>query len=503
MQRLTGFDAAFFHVETGGTRLHVGQTCVFDPSTAPGGHSFEAVRQLIADRLHLVPPFRRRLADIPLRLHHPVWLEDPDFDLDYHLRPAALPSPGGAAELAAFTADVMGRPLHRDRPPWEMYVVEGLEGGMVAGVTKVHHAAIDGLSGAEITANLLDLSPEPATTLPEPPWQPDRVSALDLGRAAVGELIHRPRSVARLASRTVGSALALRRHNRSEGASPPPAPFTAPRTSLQTTLGAHRRVAFTEASLDKVKEVKNTFGGTVNDVILAMCAGALRTLLAARGEHPERSLVAAVPVSVRTEEQRGTMGNKLSAMLVSLASTIDDPVERLRAIGVGSAQAKAQDKVFGVQELGEWAEVLSPGLVSRGARFASRLKLLERMPPLHNVIVSNFPGPPFPLFFSGSRMVAAYPMGPVMDGAPLNITVQSYMGTLFFGLLACRDAVPDVWDAAQYLDDALDELSKAAVTAGRRDRRAPAPEHRSGKEGNDMACPGGRPEQTPADAQSV
>lgn len=346
---------------------------------------------------------------------------------------------------------------------------------MVAGVTKVHHAAIDGVSGAEITASLLDLSPEPATTPPEQPWQPDHVSAIGLGRAAVGELIRYPRTVARVASRTVGSAFALRRHNRSEGASPPPAPFTAPRTSLQTSLGAHRRVAFTQASLDRVKEVKNTLGGTVNDVILTICAGALRALLAARGEHPERSLVAAVPVSVRTEEQRGTMGNKLSAMLVSLASTIDDPVERLRAIASGSARAKAQDKVFGVQELGEWAEVLSPGVVSRGARLASRLKLLERMPPLHNVIVSNFPGPPFPLFFAGSRMVAAYPMGPVMDGAPLNITVQSYMGTLFFGLLACRDAVPDVEDAAHYLDDALDELSKAAVTAGRRGRRAPGP----------------------------
>jgi hypothetical protein len=172
-------------------------------------------------------------------------------------------------------------------------------------------------------------------------------------------------------------------------------------------------------------------------------------------------------------------------MLVSLASTIEDPVERLRAITASSVQAKAQDKVFGVQELSEWAEVLSPGVVSRGAQLASRLKLLERMPPLHNVIISNFPGPPFPLFFARSRMVAAYPMGPVMDGAPLNITVQSYMGTLFFGLLACRDAVPDIWDAAHYLEDALDELSKAAVTLARRGQRAPAPTPGNGT--NDMA----------------
>ncbi|HEX4540988.1 MAG TPA: wax ester/triacylglycerol synthase family O-acyltransferase [Acidimicrobiales bacterium] len=490
MQRLTGFDAAFFHLETAGTHMHVGQTCVFDPSTAPRGHSFERIRQLIHDRLHLVPPFRRRLADIPMRLHHPVWLEDPDFDLDYHVRSAALPQPGGVPELADFTAEVMGRPLHRDRPPWEMYIVEGLEDGMVAGVTKVHHAAIDGLSGAEITATLLDLSPEQVTTPPEGPWEPDRVSPFELGRAAIGELARQPRTVARLASRTVGSALALRRRNRSEDTAPPPAPFSAPRTSLQTAISAHRRIAFAEVSLDKVKTVKNTLGGTVNDVILTMCAGALRSLLAARGEHPERSLVAAVPVSVRSEEQRGTMGNQISAMLVSLASTVENPVERLRAISAGSAQAKAQDKVFGVQELSEWTEILSPGVVSRAARMASRLKVLERLPPLFNVIVSNFPGPAFPLYFSGSRMLAAYPMGPVTDGGPLNITVQSYMGTLFFGLVACRDAVPEVWDIAQYLDDTLNELSKAAAKAGPGGRSS----EKAGPGGgsSEAAAPGGR-----------
>jgi WS/DGAT/MGAT family acyltransferase len=495
MQRLTGFDAAFFHVETGGAHMHVGQTCVFDPSTAPEGHSFGRVRQLIEDRLHLVPPFRRRLAEVPLRLHHPVWLEDPDFDLDYHVRPAALPAPGGVAELAEFTAEVMSRPLHRHRPPWEMYVIEGLEGGMVAGVTKAHHAAIDGLSGAEITASLLDLSPDSVTTTPDRPWEPDRVSPLELGRAALGELARQPRTVGRLASRTVGSALALRRRNRSEeGAVPPPAPFSAPRTSLQTAVSAHRRIAFAEASLERVKTVKNTFGGTVNDVILAVCAGALRSLLAERGEHPERSLVAAVPVSVRSEDQRGTMGNQVSAMLVSLASSVEDPVGRLRAISAGSAQAKAQDKVFGAQELAEWTEVLPPGIVSRTARVASRLKVLERLPPLFNVIVSNFPGPAFPLYFSGSRMVAAYPLGPVTDGGPLNITVQSYMGTLFFGVVACREAVPEVWDVAQYLDDALNELSKAAAKAGPGGR----PMETSGPGGRPMetAGPGGRPMET-------
>jgi WS/DGAT/MGAT family acyltransferase len=336
----------------------------------------------------------------------------------------------------------------------------------VAVVTKVHHAAIDGISGAEVTANLLDLSPEPATTAPDQPWDPDHVSALELGRSALAELARQPGNLARAASHTVGAALALRRRNGSPATDPPPAPFSAPRTSLQTAISPHRRVAFTQASLDEVKAVKDAFGGTVNDVILAACAGALRSLLAARGEHPDRPLVAAVPISVRTEADTGAMGNKVSAMLVSLASTLEDPVERLRAIVAGSNHAKAQDKVFGVRQLAEWAEVVSSGLLTRGARLASRLKLLERLPPLHNVLVSNFRGPPFPLYFAGAHMLAAYPMGPIMDGAPLNITVQSYMDTLFFGLVACREALPEVWDVARYLDDAIEELSKAAAKEG-------------------------------------
>ena len=171
MQRLRGFDAAFLHFETATNYLHVGQTCVFDPSTAPAGHSFEAVRQLLEDRIHLIPPFRRRLVEVPLGLRHPVWIEDPDFDLDYHLRRAALPAPGGSRELADFAAEVMSRPLDRHRPPWEMYIVEGLDDGMVAAISKVHHAAIDGVSGAEATAQLLDLSPESADVMR---WTPTR-----------------------------------------------------------------------------------------------------------------------------------------------------------------------------------------------------------------------------------------------------------------------------------------------------------------------------------------
>lgn len=463
MQKLTGFDAAFLHFETTTSHMHVGQACVFDPSTAPGDYGFDSVRQLVEERLHLLPPFRRRLAEVPLSLHHPVWIEDPNFELDYHLRRAALPAPGGPAELASFSAEVMGRPLDRDRPPWEMYVVEGLEGGKVAGISKVHHSAIDGVSGAELTANLLDLSSDPGPAPPpESPWEPDRVpSALELMRSAVAAAARQPITAVTAARRTIGAALALRSHNRQPGVVPPPPPFSAPRTSLQTAVGPHRRVAFAQASLEEVKAVKNAVGATVNDVVLAMCAGALRSLLAERNEHPDSSLVAAVPVSVRTEHEQGTMGNRVSAMLVSLASAVEDPVERLRTIAAGARQAKEQEQVFSVSNLADWAELLAPGVLRRAARLASGAKVMERLSPIFNVIVSNFAGPPLPLYCAGARLLAAYPMGPVSDGAPLNITVQSYMDRLCFGLVACRQAVPEVADVARRLTDSLDELSKA------------------------------------------
>jgi diacylglycerol O-acyltransferase / wax synthase len=466
MQRLRGFDASFLHFETATNHLHVGQACVFDPSTAPAGHSFDNVRQLIEDRIHLIPPFRRRLAEVPLGLHHPVWLEDPDFDLDYHLRRAALPAPGGACELADFTAQVMSRPLDRRRPPWEMHIVEGLQGGMVAAVSKVHHAAIDGVSGAEATAQLLDLSPESAeTSPPDPPWQPDTApSGLELARSALADMGSLPLSALHATSRTARAVFSLWQRNRRREGQRPPSPFSGPRTSLQAAVGPHRRVAFTEARIDAVKTIKNALGGTVNDVVLAMCAGALRSLLAARGEHPDKALVAAVPVSLRSEEDQGATGNLVSGMLVSLASNMDDPAERLRSIATGSREAKDQERILGANEFAGWAELAMPPLANGLARLAARLKISERLRAPFNIVVSNFRGPPFPLYSAGARMLAAYPLGPVADGAPLNITVQSYTDKLCFGLSADREAVPEVWEMAQYLDDALGELSKAAAS---------------------------------------
>jgi WS/DGAT/MGAT family acyltransferase len=478
MQRLTGMDASFLYLETPANHMHVAATAIFDPSTVPGGYSFEKVRDLVDSRLHLLPPFRRRLLTIPFALHHPLWIEDPDFDLEYHVRRSALPAPGGETELAEFAEQVMARPLDRSRPLWEMYVIEGLEHGHIATVTKTHHAAIDGVSGAELTVNLLDLSADaPPTPPPDVPWKPDRIpSDLELFTYALNSLSRSPVRGFKAARRTVETALNLRRRNRSAGVTPPPAPFSAPRTPLNVPITPHRRFAFTEVSLDDVKMVKNALGGTVNDVVLAMCSGALRRYLDAKNVHPDRSLLAMIPISVRTEEQKGTMGNRVSSMFVALASDIDDPVERLHAITEGTHRAKDQEKAIDAGTLAsDWVEFAAPALAARASRLLSRMQGGGRIGPMSNVTISNVPGPPFPLYSAGARMVAMYPMGPILDGVALNITVMSYMGSMYFGLVAGREAIPEVWDIARGINTSLEELKKA-IDAG-----APAPKPRRGR----------------------
>jgi WS/DGAT/MGAT family acyltransferase len=461
-------DAAFLYMETPTGHMHVASTAVFDPSTTPGGWSFQKVIDLVESRLHLLPPFRWRLVEVPFGIHHPLWIEDPDFDIEYHIRRGALPSPGGARELAEFAADVISRPLDRTKPLWEMYVVEGLEGGHVASITKTHHAAIDGVSGSELTVNLLDLQAEPVEVAPpEKPWEPDRIPT-DLERwgYALTSLSRQPRRLVKAVRRTAESALQLRRLNQEPDVEPPPAPFQAPNTSINVPITAHRAFAFVQVPLDDVKAVRRGLGGTVNDVVLTICSGAMRRYFERRGETVDDSLIAMVPISVRTEEQKGEMGNQVSSMLVSLASTIDDPVERLRSISASTARAKEQHNAIGADVLQDWAEFAAPALLARAARLYSRMKLADRHRPIFNLTISNVPGPPFPLYSAGARMLAMYPMGPIFDGTAVNITVMSYMGQMFFGVVVCREAVDDPWTITASIEEELESLKKvAAATA--------------------------------------
>ena len=476
MQRLTGMDATFLYTETPASHMHVTGVSVFDPTTVPGGYEFEKVKALVENRLQLLPPFRRRLAEIPFQLHHPLWIEDPDFDLDYHIRRAALPAPGGDKELAEFTAEVNSRPLDRSRPLWEMYVIEGLENGLIATVTKTHHAAIDGVSGAELTVNLLDLEPEPAVLPPAGPAvgarpHPVRRRTRRL-RAVVAGAPAARRGQGRPAHRRDGAS-ALRRRNREPGVTPPPAPFSAPRTSLNVTITPRRRVAFTEVSLDDVKMVKNALGGTVNDVVLAMCSGALRRCLEDRDEQPDGPLVAMVPISVRTDDQKGAMGNRVSSMFVNLATDVDDPVKRLHAIQRGHQ---------GRQGAGEGVRRRGPHRLDRvrGARRRrpgrpAAVEHADLRPGAARSSMSRSPTCPGPTSRCTRPAPAWSPCTPSArssTAARSNITCMSYMGSMYFGLNADHDAVPDVDDIASYINDALGELMKAANSGSK--KKAPA-----------------------------
>jgi diacylglycerol O-acyltransferase / wax synthase len=467
MERLSGLDASFLYLETPSNHMHVTGIMVLDPSTMPDGYSFDKTKELVAARLHLVPQFRRRLAMVPFQLHHPVWVEDPDFDLDYHVRRIAAPTPGGQEELAEVAGEVASRQLDRSRPLWEMWIVEGLENGHIGVIAKMHHCTIDGVSGANMMVHLFDMEPEPAEQpVPEEEWSPERLPTdVELVTYALRSRVRRPWQAVQIVPKVIGAAVNVVRARRNPDIASPPTPLTAPRTSFNGSITPHRKVAFARIALDDIKAVKNAFGTTVNDVVLAVVSGALRRYLLSRGELPDKSLIACVPISVRDDEGAGPVegSNQVSAMFTSLATQVDDPVERLHAIREVTKGAKEEHKAIGADLLMGLTEFAAPRLWALGADMYSRMRLAERHPVIHNLVVSNVPGPPFPLYFAGARLVAMSPMGPVFHGAGLNITVLSYMDSVDFGFMACRESVPGLWDVASAVSESVEELKKAAA----------------------------------------
>lgn len=464
-ERLRGIDAAFLAIETANAPMHIGALAVLDPSTASGPWTFEAVGDLVAARLHLAPLFRRRVVEVPFGLHHPVWCDDPDFDVTRHVHRLAVEPPGGEEQLLDAVAARMAVRLDRSRPLWELHVVEGLAEGRAAILATSHHAANDGVSGTQVLLTLLDFQAEPSVVDPEvAPWAPAPLPAdAELIGDAVAALVTRPTEAAAAVRGTVEVLSRLRRHLSGSDGAGASTPFAAPRMSLNGVLsGPERRVAVTGLPLDEVRAVKDHFGVTVNDVVLALCAGALRAWSAGRGEAPDGDLVALVPASVRGDADATTAGNRVSPMLVSLATTVADPLQRLQAIAASARSAKAQERDVGTAPLTDWAELAPPILVAGAAQLASALRLAELVPPAFNVSVSNVAGPPMPLYLAGARVVAAYPLAPVTDGSTLNITVLSYDGTLGFGLVADAGSVPDLGMLAGGLADALAELGTAA-----------------------------------------
>ncbi len=445
MEPLSGLDASFLYLETPTLHMHVEMITVFDPSTVPGGYSFAKMQAQIASRTHQAPVFRRLLVEVPLRLGHPVWVDDPNFDIDFHVRRTAVPSPGGLLELADLAADIASRQLDRSKPLWEIWVVEGIEDGRIAVIAKMHHSTVDGMSGAALLSVLFDLEVDPGPE-PEPPevvGDTHIPSNAELISEAIAARVFRPFELTRDILRTGQRLLNVRRvRNEPEHRAPQSRaalPLSAPRTSFNSTLSGRRQVALTAIGLADVKRLKNATGTTVNDVVLAVCTGALRRFLLDGDELPDKPLVAVVPVSVHPDDDAPYGSNKVSSMFVQLPAHLDDPLERLMAIREGTKGAKEEHNALGADMLVNWAQHASPNTFAAAARLYSRMRLADRHRPVANLIVSNVPGPDFPLYLAGAEMVAGFPLGPVMDGLCLNITIMSYRGTLYWGLISCPE----------------------------------------------------------------
>jgi len=491
MKQLSGLDASFLYMETGSQFGHVSSVSVYERPDDPDYDPYTAWRAQIERRLHLLEPLRRRLRTVPFSLDHPFWIEDPDFDLDFHVRHNALPPPGADEQLAELTARIIGRPLDRSRPLWESYVIEGLPEDRFAILTKLHHATIDGASGAELLTMMLDSNPEgdyiePPTTA----WHGDRVpsdgemiarASMSLARKPGRALLLTARTTRELGKATrnpalvdaanqaraslrgpVGALLNVGRPRTPEGEQLGSAPsLTAPKTPFNATITSHRRFAFRSVPLDAIKAIKSSLGATVNDVVMAACAGGLRSWLDRHNALPDGPLVAMVPVSIRTGAETEKWTNRVSAIFASLPTDEADPVERVSRVHDAMADAKRLFDAVPAGALTDFAQFPPPAVFAQAMRTATRLS--GRFGTPVNLVISNVPGPREPLYTAGAKLLHYYPVSTIVDGQGLNITVQSYLNTDDFGLVSCRELVPDLWEL---LDDIIDDVVTLGKAAG-------------------------------------
>ena len=462
MRRLTGVDAAFLYMETPAQHMHGLGVTIVDPSTIPGGYDFEAMRGEFVRRLVALPGFRRRLVEFPLGLDHPVWI-DARVELEAHVIRAALPAPGTQEQFEAFVGDYAGRQLRRDRPMWEFCLLEGLEGGRLAILAKLHHCIVDGISGSQMMQELYDLEPvaSPRQLHPEAYGEDEAVPSLfDLAAASLAGRVGDPvRAVTTVAATLLSAAEAIVGLSEQEQMT---LPMAAPLTPFSHSLTSRRAVSFARASLADVKAIKNAFGATVNDVVLAACTLALRRRLGEAGQLPDRSLVASVPVSARKAGENTESLNRVSAMFVGLPVHLADPVEQLREVSRESAVAKRMMTAMGADLLGDWVELLPPLLFAQSMQLYSALHMAERHAPVHNLVVSNVPGPPFPFYAGGARVLAVYPLGPILEGAALNVSVFSYEDAIDIGVVTCPDLASGVGSLTSAIVDAIAELRRCA-----------------------------------------
>ncbi|MGH2981890.1 MAG: WS/DGAT/MGAT family O-acyltransferase [Solirubrobacterales bacterium] len=464
--RLSGLDTTFLHLERGGAHMHVASTTIF--KGPPPGHV--EFRDHIASRLHLVPRFRQKLRFVPLGQGRPVWVDDPRLNLDYHVRRTALPPPGSEDQLRILAARIFSQQLDRSKPLWELWLVEGLTDDRFAIIGKTHHALVDGVSGIDITTVLYDAAPDPTGPPPDgPEWlpRPEPTSAKLLADALLEratsprEIVRGVRAVLRgprrIAAELQGNVAAT---GKFVGAG-----LSAPRTPLNVEIGPHRRFACVTADLGELKRIKNELGGTVNDVVLAVVTGALGRYMRARGvETDELELRAMVPVSVRADEEHGALGNRVAALMAPLPIWCENPAQCLHLISDTMGDLKGSKQAVGAEILTGLTDFAPPTIASQAARLQSAQRFF-------NLVVTNIPGPQFPLYVLGREMVALFPMVPLAKRQAVCIGIMSYNGQIHFGLTGDYDAMADLESLALDLEAAIDDLSDA--TPKRKSRAKP------------------------------
>ena len=470
LDRLTAIDASFLHQEGPNSHMHVGALTMFEGPPPP----YTEVLDTLRGRLHLVPRYRQRLTVPPAGTGRPLWVDDASFSLEYHVRHTALPHPGSEQQLLLLAGRIFSQQLDRSKPLWEVWMVEGLADGGFALITKTHHALIDGIAGVDIAQVIFDLGPVPAEVPhPDEAWEPAPTptgaqvlasGTLDLLRtgvrtaAAAASLATRPKEAlrsARVAVEGLGEVAWA-------GLNP------APPTPLNVEIGPHRRFLVVRNELADFKAVKDAFGGTVNDVVLTVVSGALRSWLHSRGVRTEGvELRALVPVSIRTQDQRGTTGNRIPAMRGPLPVYVEDPILRLRTVKAGMDGLKESKQAVGAEVLANVQNFAPPTILAQ----ASRLNFSTR---LFNLIVTNVPGPQFPLYVRGRELLDVFPVAFLPKDHALAIAIMSYNGRMNFGLLGDYDALPDIDAIAEGIEASLAELLALARRQRREAERQPA-----------------------------